>query len=133
MESGSEELLRFLKKPGKPEDVIQAVKAIKAGGLSVGIIVLLGAGGHFYSPVHVKDTIAAINQMPLDLDDLIYFSELIEDEGMEYTRDAYQQNLRPLTSEERIRQGEAIEAGLRFDEERGVPHISRYDIREFVY
>jgi hypothetical protein len=133
MESGNEELLRFLKKPGKPEDVIQAVKTIKAGGLSVGIIVLLGAGGHFYARRHVQDTLAAINQMPLDLDDLIYFSELIESEGLDYTRDAYQQNLRPLTAQERIRQGEEIEAGLEFSEERGVPHISRYDIREFVY
>lgn len=133
MESGSEELLRYIKKPGKPDDVLQAVKAIKAGGLNVGIIVLLGAGGHFYSRVHVRETIAAINQMPLDLDDLIYFSELIEDEGLEYTRDAFQQNLRPLTSAERIAQGEEIEARLRFSPSRGTPHISRYDIREFVY
>lgn len=133
MESGNPELLQFLKKPGHPNDVIQAVKAIKAGGVSVGIIVLLGAGGHFYDRVHVRDTIAALRSMPLDLDDLIYFSELIESEGMEYTQDAFQQQLRPLTSAERIAQGEAIEAGLTFTEESGVPHISRYDIREFVY
>lgn len=133
MESGSEELLRFLKKPGSPKDVIQAVETIKAGGLSVGIIVLLGAGGSFYAPIHVRETIAAINQMPLDLDDLIYFSELIENEGLEYTRDAYAQELRPLSSAERIAQGEVIEAALQFSEARGIPHISRYDIREFVY
>lgn len=133
LESGSEELLHLLKKPGRPEDAIQAVQAMKAGGLSVGIIVLLGAGGHFYERAHVTETIAAINQMPLDLDDLIYFSELIEDEGLEYTRDAYDRKLRPLSPAERIAQGEAIEAGLRFSEARGTPHISRYDIREFVY
>ncbi len=133
MESGSEELLRFLKKPGKPADVVQAVRAIKAGGLAVGIIVLLGAGGHFYARMHVKETIAAINAMPLDMDDLIYFSELIEDEGLEYTRDAYRQDLRPLSSQGRLEQGAEIEAGLRFTEARGIPHISRYDIREFVY
>lgn len=133
MESGSAELLRFLKKPGRPEDVIQAVRAMKDGGLAVGIIVLLGAGGHFYEQMHVRETIAAINQMQLDLDDLIYFSELIEDEGLEYTRDAFKQQLRPLTQKERIAQGEEIEAGLRFSAVRGTPHISRYDIREFVY
>jgi len=133
MESGNEELLRFLKKPGKPEDVIQAVRAIKTGGISVGIIVLLGAGGQRFADVHVRDTIAAINKMNLDLDDLVYFSELIESEGMEYTRDAFQAHLKPLAPEERIAQGEKIEAGLRFTEEGGVPHISRYDIREFVY
>jgi radical SAM superfamily enzyme YgiQ (UPF0313 family) len=133
MESGSEEMLRFLKKPGRPEDVIQAVKAIKAGGIAVGIIALLGAGGRFYAPIHTRQTIEAINAMPLDLDDLIYFSELIEDEGLEYTRDAYDHKLIPLTPQERIAQGEAIEAGLRFSARRGTPHISRYDIREFVY
>ena len=133
MESGNEELLRFLKKPGKPEDVLQAVRAIKAGGVAVGIIILLGAGGQFYARRHVQDTITALNQMPLDLDDLIYFSELIESEGLDYTRDAFQEKMRPLTSQERIAQGEEIEAALEFSEERGVPHISRYDIREFVY
>lgn len=133
MESGNGDLLRFLKKPGKPEDVIQAVRAIKEGGIAVGIIVLLGAGGHAYAQAHVRDTVAALNAMQLDLDDLIYFSELIQGEDLEYTRDAYQQQLKPLTSEERIAQGDTIESGLRFTEENGVPHISRYDIREFVY
>ncbi|MBE0699036.1 MAG: radical SAM protein [Anaerolineaceae bacterium] len=133
MESGSEELLRFLKKPGRPEDVINAVQAIKRGGISVGLIVLLGAGGHFYSPIHTRETIAALNAMPLDLDDLIYFSELIESEGMEYTRDAFRQDLRPLSAAQRIDQGNEIENGLKFSRKSGIPHISRYDIREFVY
>ncbi len=133
MESGSEELLRFLKKPGKPEDVIQAVRAIKEGGISVGVIVLLGAGGHTFAKAHVRDTTQAINAMHLDLDDLVYFSELIESEGLQYTQDAYQQGLTPLTSQERMAQGDEIENNLVFSEEGGVPHISRYDIREFVY
>jgi len=133
MESGSEELLRFLKKPGKPENVIKSVHAIKASGISVGLIVLLGAGGRFYSSIHVRETTAALNAMPLDLDDLVYFSELIMDEGLEYTRDAYQQELHPLTPAERIVQQAEIENGLVFKEKSGIPHISRYDIREFVY
>lgn len=133
MESGHAELLSILKKPGKPEDVIQAVRAIKAGGAAVGVIVLLGAGGQTYAGAHIRDTIAAINAMPLDLDDLIYFSELVEGEGLEYTRVAYEKRLRPLSAAERAAQGEAIAAGLRFSQQGGTPHISRYDIREFVY
>jgi hypothetical protein len=133
MESGSDELLGFLKKPGKIADVIQAVSAIKAGGISVGVIVLLGAGGRFYAPLHVRQTIQALNSMRLDMDDLVYFSELIESEGMQYTADAYKQNLQPLSPLERIAQGDEIEAGLSFSPEGGEPHISRYDIREFVY
>jgi hypothetical protein len=133
MESGSEELLRFLKKPGKPQDVLQAVRAIKSGGVDVGIIVLLGAGGHTYARRHIADTVRLINQMDLDLNDIIYFSELIESESLSYVTDAYQSMLKPLTSQERIAQADAIESQLIFSERGGTPHISRYDIREFVY
>ncbi|MCX8023846.1 MAG: radical SAM protein [Thermanaerothrix sp.] len=133
MESGNAELLRFLKKPGEPEDVIRTVEALKRAGVAVGIIVLLGAGGHTFARQHVEDTINALNSMPLDMDDIIYFSELIESEGMPYVHHAYEAGLRPLSTEEREWQGQQIEERLMFSEERGTPHISRYDIREFVY
>lgn len=133
MESGSPPLLQFLKKPGKPEDVIAAVNTMKSAGIAVGLIVLLGAGGHAYAQGHVRDTIQAINAMQLDLDDIVYFSELVESEGLEYTRDAHQANLQPLTAAERLLQAETIENALIFSPDGGVPHISRYDIREFVY
>lgn len=133
MESGSDPLLRFLKKPGAAADALRAVNAMKEGGVAVGVIVLLGAGGHTFAGQHVRETIRLINAMHLDMHDLIYFSELVTAEGMEYVRDAYQAHLKPLTAEERIAQGEQIEAGLKFSYERGEPHISRYDIREFVY
>jgi hypothetical protein len=133
MESGNAQLLQFLKKPGKPGDVLHAVRAMKDGGVDVGIIVLLGAGGHAYSQQHIDDTISAINAMNLDLNDIIYFSELIESENLTYVKDAYKTDLQPLTSEERIQQADAIEERLVFSEAGGTPHISRYDIREFVY
>ena len=133
MESGSDELLAFLNKPSKAGEVVRAVQAMKAGGVAVGIIILLGAGGHTYAPGHVKATIEALNAMPLDMDDIIYFSELVADDSMEYTKSAYQSNLISLTAQERIAQGEEIQQALVFDEQRGTPHISRYDIREFIY
>jgi hypothetical protein len=133
MESGNDELLQFLNKPGKCLDVIQAVRAIKQGGVAVGVIVLLGAGGRKYARQHIEDTVAAINQMHLGLDDIIYFSELIENENLAYVKDAYQARLEPLSAQERIAQGDEIEARLVFSEKDGHPHISRYDIREFVY
>jgi hypothetical protein len=133
MESGNAQLLQFLKKPGKPGGVLQAVRAMKDGGVDVGIIVLLGAGGLAYSQQHVNDTVTALNAMNLDLNDIIYFSELIESENLSYVKDAYQTDLKPLTSKERIQQADAIEERLLFSEAGGTPHISRYDIREFVY
>ena len=133
LESGHDPLLRWLKKPGKAEDAVQAVRAMKKAGVAVGLIVLLGAGGQEYAATHVRDTIRILNQMDLDADDLLYFSELVAGEELEYTRDAYAQQLSPLSAMERIAQGEEIEAALAFRPEGGVPHISRYDIREFVY
>ena len=132
MESGNADLLKFLKKPGTPADAIHAVRSIKAGGIAVGVIVLLGAGGKVYEKAHIKDTVHALNLMGLDMDDLIYFSELIVSEDMEYVQAAFQADLDPLNPEEQAAQGEAIEGGLKFSD-RGTPHISRYDIREFVY
>ena len=132
MESGNADLLKFLKKPGTPADAVNAVRAIKEGGVAVGVIVLLGAGGKVYENAHIKDTIHAINLMGLDMDDLIYFSELIVSEEMEYVHAAYQADLDPLSPGEQAAQGEAIERGLKFSD-RGIPHISRYDIREFIY
>jgi hypothetical protein len=132
LESGNEALLHFLKKPGKPSDAVDAVRAMKAGGVSVGVIVLLGAGGHTYASDHIRDTIQVLNSMNLDMDDLVYFSELFVNEGMEYVREAYAAQLEPLSPAERLTQGEEIERGLKFTG-RGIPHISRYDIREFVY
>ncbi len=131
MESGHAPLLQFLHKPGTPEDVLHTVRALKAGGVAVSVIVLIGAGGQFYAAAHVRDTIALINQMPLDSRDIIYFSELVVTENMPYARDAAAAHLKPLTHEECTAQEKAIRAGLRFGESR--PLISRYDIREFVY
>ena len=133
MESGHEPLLCFLNKPGQTSDVIQAVQNLKKAGVAVGVIVLLGAGGHTYARKHIQDTIQAINAMPLDMEDLIYFSELVEQEGMDYTKDAFQNHLRPLSVEECMQQGKQIERALKFNPRTGTPHIARYDIREFVY
>jgi hypothetical protein len=133
MESGNADLLRFLKKPGNPADVIRSVHAMKSAGVAVGVIILLGAGGSQFAERHIRDTIAAVNAMKLDLHDIVYFSELIVAEEMAYAQDAFEAGLQPLNHSERLAQGEMIESGFRFSQHGGTPHISRYDIREFVY
>lgn len=133
LESGNKGLLKFLKKPGTPREAVQAVRAMKAGGIAVGVIVLLGAGGHQYAAAHVRDTIKTLNAMQLDMDDIIYFSEIVVSDEMAYARDAYRAGLSPLTHQERVEQGHQIEDALRFSVQHGTPKISRYDIREFIY
>jgi hypothetical protein len=133
LESGSEPLLRLLRKPGASADAISAVRAMKEGGLAVGVIVLLGPGGHQHAQSHVADTITALNAMSLGQGDIIYLSQLVTSEDIPYAQDAQQAGLRPLTREEQLAQGDAIEQGLVFSPGAGMPIISRYDIREFVY
>ncbi|MBW6472723.1 MAG: radical SAM protein, partial [Anaerolineaceae bacterium] len=132
LESGNNQLLKFLNKPGSAQDALNAVRTIKSSGISVGIIVLLGAGGKQYDVNHTTDTIEIINQMSLDADDLVYFSELIESEGLEYSQNAFSENLLPLSDAERQAQRKRIEEQLLFSDS-GTPHISTYDIRDFVY
>ena len=128
MESGNADLLAYLRKPGHPSDVVEAVQTIKAAGVAVSVIVLLGAGGQRYADGHVHDTIAALSQMPLGKGDLLYFSELVISDELVYAADATRDDLQPLTKMECQAQGEAIRAGLTCDVQ-----ISRYDIREFIY
>lgn len=132
MESGHDPLLRFVNKPSRAADVLAAVEAMKQAGIAVGVIVLLGAGGRRYAEGHVRDTIHGLNAMPLDGDDIIYFSELVVTDQMAYAQDAVQAQLEPLSAEERVAQGETIERGLLFQRDTR-PLVSRYDIREFVY
>ena len=132
MESGNAELLRFLKKPGKPTDVIQAARSMKAADIALGVIVLLGAGGQQYADQHVQDTVAALNSIPFDEDDIIYFSQLFAGVDLPYAREAARAGILSMSTAECEAQGDQIEAGLRFCAG-SMPRISRYDIREFIY
>ena len=78
MESGHDPLLDWLNKPGDAADVLDAVRTLKAAGLNVSVIVMLGVGGDRYAAGHIADTVALLNAMPLAAGDLIYFSDFVE-------------------------------------------------------
>jgi len=131
LESGYDSLLQWLCKPGHAADAIEAARAIKAGGVNVCVIVLLGAGGCQYSEGHVHDTIAAINAMELGAGDLIYFPECVSVSGQPYGQIAERDRVDPLSVEQMRTQRRSIESGLRFPG--SPPKFATYDIREFVY
>jgi radical SAM superfamily enzyme YgiQ (UPF0313 family) len=131
LESGHDPLLAFVRKPGTSGQAVETVRAIKAAGVSVGIIVMVGLGGHRFSAGHIADTSATVNAMHLGRDDLIYFSDLVEVPGTVYPEMAREADVRPLSLGDRIAQLRAIQSALAFPGER--PKVARYDIREFVY
>ena len=133
LESGDAELLRFLGKPNTPDDVEQLVCHVKAGGVALGLVILAGAGGDRYAEQHVRRTAELVNAMPLDSDDLVYFSELVDYPGSEYSVRAREAGIRPLSIEEIEHQMAQMRAGFQFANKENSPKVSYYDIREFIY
>jgi hypothetical protein len=131
LESGHDPLLAFVRKPASREQVVETVRAIKAGGAQVGVILMIGLGGRAFAEGHVRDTVAAVNEMGLGAGDLLFFSELIDIPGTAYPRVAAAADIEPLPLQERMTQAEAIRAGFRF--EGPAPQMAKYDVREFIY
>lgn len=131
LESGHDPLLEFVKKPGLSANAIETVRAVKAAGVSVGVIVMIGLGGDRFEAGHVGDTAAALNAMDLGAGDLVYFSDLVEVPGTEYPVLAADRSIRPMTSTEREAERQSIRRKLSFPGE--PPQIATYDVLEFVY
>jgi len=129
METGDDELLAFLNKPGSREELVRFVHDLKQAGVAVGLIAMVGVGGAEYARAHAEATVAAISRMPLERGDLVYLSPFIEQPGSEYTRRRREASLTPLSPE-------AIEHELK-ELARRIRALgykaARYDIRDFIY
>ncbi|MFN8597590.1 MAG: radical SAM protein [Anaerolineae bacterium] len=129
LESGHDPLLQFVKKPGQAADAIETVQAIKAAGINVGVIVMIGLGGDRFAAGHTRDTVDVLNEMSIGVGDLIYFSDLVEEPDTPYPRLAAQQDIRALSADERAAQRASIRTDLKLNGAK----LSNYDVREFVY
>lgn len=129
-ESGSGEVLRFLQKPGEPGDVLETVRALKAGGVSAGVILLLGAGGRRFAREHVRESVALVDAMELGAGDQLLLSPLVIPEGSPYERAATAGGVEALSPREARAQAEAILSAVRLG--RGA-RWSHYFVEEFLY
>ncbi len=125
LETGSDDLLRFVRKPGRAADALAAVQDIKDGGLAIGVIAMVGLGGDRFAAQHVEETLAVIGAMPLDGRDVIYLSVYRPAPGTEYPALAEQAGIRPLTPEEEAAQQQALQTALhrRFPQTRVAPYF----------
>jgi hypothetical protein len=133
METGSDALLRFLRKPGDARDVIEAVRTLKAANIAASVIVMTGIGGDRFADEHVTETASALNSMPLAKGDIIYCSPFVDFPGSEYGTLAAEMGIRPLTGAEVAAQEAQIRSTLQVQRREPLPQFSRYDVREFVY
>ena len=132
MESGSEDLLQWLRKPATVPGLTRTVTALKDARLTVAVIVLLGAGGRQFAEAHVRETARVINSLPLSRGDYIYLSPLVIYPGGQYDAIALQESITPLTPAEIDAQEQELRAGLQLAR-RGNPYIARYDLETFTY
>jgi hypothetical protein len=133
LESGDDDLLRFLRKPGTSADAVSAVATLKGAGIAASVIVMTGIGGDRYAAGHVDQTIAVLNAMALARGDIIYFSPFVDHPGSEYSGLSRDAGIRALGGTEIAEQEAAIRGGLRPADQERPPKCSRYDVREFVY
>lgn len=123
LETGHPPLLALLRKPGHPKEALPLVRTLKAAGLSLGVILMVGAGGKAFQEAHFRESLALLSQLPLGPEDLVYLSPFQEDPHTPYAR----LGLAPLQDLE----GE-VKTWMRALRALGL-RVGRYDIREFLY
>lgn len=132
LESGDDAVFRLLNKPGSPQACIEAVRAIKAAGINIGLILLAGAGGDGLAAQHVANSLATIAAMGLGEGDLVYFSPLIVADDAPYTQQLRDMGMHPLDQAAIDAQLNTLKAGARAVTNGGAK-VALYHIEEFIY
>jgi radical SAM superfamily enzyme YgiQ (UPF0313 family) len=66
LESGSEKVLKMIKKGITPEDIVEAGKKVMAAGISLPEYIMPGVGGRTLSEEHARETARLLNQIKPD-------------------------------------------------------------------
>jgi radical SAM superfamily enzyme YgiQ (UPF0313 family) len=129
METGLDELLAWVNKPGSGADLKKFVGCLKEAGLAIGLILMVGLGGRRYRQRHAEASLAVIADMALDARDLVYLSPFVEQPGSAYAQESRKTGLEAMSEDEIETDTERLARQIRAI---GI-RASRYDIREFVY
>ncbi len=130
VETGSDRVLRLLRKPGSAAHVEELVGLLKTAGIRVGVIVMSGVGGPTLAQEHIEKTAELLNRLPLGFGDRISLSEFEPDPSSPYVQEGFSELFDRQACREQSRE---IRARLRFQGYPRGPVISHYDVRQFVY
>lgn len=130
IETGSDRVLRVLRKPGSAAQAEDLVGLLKAAGIRVGVIVMTGVGGPALAEEHVQKTADLLNRLPLDAGDRISLSEFEPDPRSPYVLEGMASLLDRRACREQSRE---LRSRLRFRAHPQGPVVSHYDVRQFVY
>ena len=129
LETGSQELLSFLNKPGTRDDQVESVGRLKAAGLQAGVIFMTGIGGHRFAGEHVEKTIELIRGLALGSGDLVYLSRFYPIPGTPYSDEVFEGRMDLLSGEEIDEQFQQIRSGIAGEGAKVAP----YDLAGFLY
>lgn len=132
LESGAESLLRFLNKPARRTDQVEAVVRLKGAGIQAGIIFMSGVGGQKFAEEHVRETSSLVNDLPLGVGDLVYVSRFYPIRGTPYADRVKSGEIDVMGDEEIRNQVGEIRRRIRPEILKTVK-LAPYDLAGFVY
>jgi radical SAM superfamily enzyme YgiQ (UPF0313 family) len=131
IETGHDPLLEWMEKPSRSEDAVGMVRELKAAGLEIAPIFLVGPGGRHFADAHVLDTLRIVRDFPLGPGDRVYLSPFVSHEGSAYEERSRRDGIVPLAPDALDAQYALLRDGV-LATHPGVK-VARYDLREYLY
>ncbi|WP_067923094.1 radical SAM protein [Alicyclobacillus shizuokensis] len=88
LETGSNRLRAFLRKPGTAEEAVAAINRLKEAGYRIGVILMVGVGGPKFAREHLAATRQALNGIHFTPGDLVYLSPFVDPHDTDYDEQA---------------------------------------------
>ncbi len=104
IESGNSDILRIFNKPMDLNVARDEITIMKKSGISVGAIVMSGAGGKRFYEQHLSGTVDFLSSLPLGRGDIVYVSPLVVHPDSNYSSIAAEMGLGIMTEEENLEQ-----------------------------
>ncbi len=133
LETGHPPLYRLLRKPEALQAVVESIRLLKSAGLSVGVSVIAGLGGHRYYLQHLNATVRLLESLPLGPGDFIHLSPLVADPRTEYATWERRDGMRAIDREHAAMQAVVFRCRLRRSLGRRGVRIATYDLSRFTY
>jgi len=131
VESGNSELLDFLHKLQLTDDILELSNHLKMGGVRLGIIILVGAGGESFRQKHLEDSLKLVKRLPLDSGNIIYISEFYETNPL-YRSTMETRGIEVSTRLDIRTMSTEFKAAVKQMVPKGVS-VSIYDLQQFIY
>jgi radical SAM superfamily enzyme YgiQ (UPF0313 family) len=100
LETGSNRLREFLRKPGTAEEAVSVLNTLKDAGFRIGVILLVGVGGPAFADEHLHESIRTLRNIRFTSGDTVFLSPFVEPHETGYDEWIHENRLVPFTEDE---------------------------------